>query len=68
MNCLLCTIQGQPTAAVAVCNRCGAAVCPEHCQAVYTPGGPAGHPGHHRPRRVYCTECAGAGDGADEQE
>ena len=65
MNCFDCTTQlQQVTPAVAICSRCGAAICGSHTvqgHAVVedrSPGNPTRHqlPG----RRLYCRTCAPA--------
>ena len=61
MNCYECNQLDRATDAVAVCNVCGAAVCPEHVHSepVQMRGPP--QPGkviHSRPaRRLTCPVC-----------
>jgi hypothetical protein len=55
MNCMHCEA---PSAAVAVCSRCGAGACAKHAQVVTLAARPAGlmH-GRSAARQVLCTAC-----------
>jgi hypothetical protein len=69
VNCLDCTTAGQPTAAVAVCHACGAAVCTDHAvvrEHHLTHTVPLNRVVVVEPpaRLVWCTTCAAAHDAA----
>lgn len=64
MNCYDCVLSDRTTPAVAVCARCGAALCREHIRTSHLPVkettglGPSEH--EKEARRLTCSICYGA--------
>ncbi len=58
MHCFVCKQQSTAVMAVAICQRCGGAVCEAHTCLVRHPGSPGGMMGLVRPRVEHvCEHC-----------
>ncbi|MEU6394673.1 DUF2180 family protein [Streptomyces sp. NPDC046939] len=61
MNCYDCHQAGTPTAAVAVCRTCGAALCPDHLkvstQEIHRQEGMGLSTSRQPARRLTCPTC-----------
>ncbi len=58
MFCYECDQNGSAVGAIAICQRCGGAVCRKHARTLYHPGAPGGMLGLSQPRQEHiCSRC-----------
>jgi hypothetical protein len=58
MFCYECDQHGSAVGAIAICQRCGGAVCRKHARTLYQPGAPGGMLGLTQPKQEHvCARC-----------
>jgi hypothetical protein len=62
MFCYECDQNGSTVGAIAICQRCGGAVCRKHARTLYHPGAPGGMLGLSQPRQEHICSCCLTGD------
>jgi hypothetical protein len=58
MFCYECDQNSSAVGAIAICQRCGGAVCRKHARTLYHPGAPGGMLGLSQPKQEHvCSRC-----------